>query len=75
MEKQNHSYAPIEEIETTHLRLCRPTTADMLLLRDLWRNEHVRQFLGGIVSEEVIEGKIAFLQQHWDDVNFPILCP
>jgi [ribosomal protein S5]-alanine N-acetyltransferase len=70
LEKQHHAHVPIEELETTHLRLCRPTTADMVILRDLWRDEHVRQFLGGIVSEEVIEAKIASLQQHWDEHGF-----
>jgi RimJ/RimL family protein N-acetyltransferase len=70
LEKRNHHTAPIEEIETTHLRLCRPTTEDVLILRDLWRDEQVRQFLGGIISEEVIEGKIVFLQQHWNGHGF-----
>lgn len=70
MEKQNHHNAPIEEIETAHLRLRRPTTADTLILRDLWRNEQVRQFLGGTVSEEVIEGKIVSIQQHWEKHGF-----
>ena len=70
MEKQKHHSTPIEEIETTHLRLCRPTPADALILRDLWRDERVRQFLGGIVSEEVIEGKIVLLQRHWAEHRF-----
>ena len=71
MEKQKHHNAPIEEIETTHLRLLRPTAVDALTLRNLWRNERVRQFLGGVViSEEVIEGKIASLHQHWAKHGF-----
>src|SRR5258708_22948561 len=70
LERQKHHNAPIEEIEATHLRLLRPTAVDALILRNLWRNERVRQFLGGVISEEVIEGKIASLQQHWDKHGF-----
>src|SRR2546430_17464538 len=70
LEKQNDHIVPIEEIETTHLRLRRPTTADTLILGDLWRNEQVRQFLGGVVSQDVIEGKIASLREHWNEYGF-----
>ena len=62
--------APRGEIETMRLQLRRPTSADIIILRDLWRNEQVRRYLGGVVSEEVIEGKIASLQRHWDDHGF-----
>lgn len=70
MEKQHNHITPIEEIETIHLRLRRPTKADALILRDLWRNEQVRQYLGGVISEDVIEGKIASLHEHWDQYGF-----
>ena len=32
-------------VETTRLKLSRPTTADTLILCNLWRNEQVRQYL------------------------------
>jgi ribosomal-protein-alanine N-acetyltransferase len=60
----------IEEIETARLRLRRPTMADTLTLRELWRNEQVRRFLGGVVSHEVIDGKIVSIEQHWNERGF-----
>ncbi|GAC1305616.1 MAG: GNAT family N-acetyltransferase [Ktedonobacteraceae bacterium] len=62
--------AIIEEIETARLHLRRPTMADAVTLRELWRNEQVRQFLGGVVSQEVIDGKIASIEQHWNEHGF-----
>jgi RimJ/RimL family protein N-acetyltransferase len=44
--------------------------ADMLALREIWRNEQVRRFLGGVVSQEVIDGKIASIEQHWVEHGF-----
>jgi hypothetical protein len=70
LETPHNHITPIEEIETIHLRLHRPTKADALILRNLWRNEQVRQFLGGIISEDAIEGKIASLHEHWDKYGF-----
>lgn len=53
-------------IETNRLVYHRPTKGDSLTLGNLWRNDKVREFLGGIVSDEIIEQKIVALQNHWD---------
>ena len=45
-------------IETINLRLRQPTPEDWEVLSDLWRNEKVRQFLGGAISDEEIKEKI-----------------
>jgi RimJ/RimL family protein N-acetyltransferase len=57
-------------IETDRLLLRRPTREDTYILRDLWRNERVRQFLGGILCADRIEERIATHQKHWDDHGF-----
>lgn len=57
-------------IETRHLLLRRPTGADAFILSNLWRNELVRAFLGGIFSDEMITEKIIALQSHWDKHRF-----
>ena len=57
-------------IETTHLQLRRPTAADTLLLRDLWQDKQVRQFLGGVISNKLVDEKIVSLQKHWDHYGF-----
>lgn len=57
-------------IETPNLQLRRPMEADALILSDLWRNEKVRQFLGGIISNEMINEKITSIQNHWDKYQF-----
>lgn len=56
--------------ETIHLSLRRPTSGDALILKDLWRNEKVREFLGGILPDELITEKIKELQNHWDCYGF-----
>ncbi len=56
--------------ETIHLSLRRPTSGDALILKDLWRNEKVREFLGGILPDELITEKIKELQNHWDRYGF-----
>jgi hypothetical protein len=57
-------------IETLRLLLRRPTKADAIVLSNLWRNELVRAFLGGILSDENIGKKIIALQSHWDKHQF-----
>ena len=57
-------------VETKHLQLRRPTTADLLILRTLWQDEKVRQFLGGTISHEIIDEKISLLQKHWEQYGF-----
>lgn len=53
-------------IETTRLRLCRPTNPDILTLENLWRDEKVREFLGGVVADIIIQQKLIELQHHWE---------
>lgn len=54
------------EIQTTHLIIRRPIFEDILALGNLWRNENVRSFLGGTVSDELISQKLTAIQNHWD---------
>jgi len=58
------------EIETTHLHLRQPVTEDFTILSKLWRNKKVRQFLGGVISDEVIEAKVISVQDHWNQHGF-----
>jgi ribosomal-protein-alanine N-acetyltransferase len=53
-------------IETAQLCLCRPTSHDISTLENLWRNAKVRNFLGGTVSDDIIQQKIIAIQTHWD---------
>ena len=56
--------------ETIHLFLRRPTPEDALFLKDLWKNEKIREFLGGTLLDDVIAEKITALQAHWDRYEF-----
>ena len=53
-------------IETSRLCLCRPNNQDISTLANLWRDEKVREFLGGVVSDNIIQQKTVSLQNHWD---------
>lgn len=57
-------------IETSRLSLCRPTSEDFSVLTDLWRSEKVREFLGGTVSDDVIQQKMVALENHWNIYQF-----
>lgn len=57
-------------IETPRLLLRRPTNDDMLIAENLWRDEKVREFLGGIISDELINQKVVKQQNHWDLYQF-----
>lgn len=57
-------------IETPRLFLCRPSNQDATTLANLWRGEQVREFLGGVVADDVIEQKMIELQHHWDMHQF-----
>jgi ribosomal-protein-alanine N-acetyltransferase len=48
-------------IETSRLCLCRPNSQHISTLENLWRNEEVREYLGGVVSDDIIEQKIVAL--------------
>ncbi|MBS0289029.1 MAG: GNAT family N-acetyltransferase [Proteobacteria bacterium] len=60
----------MKDIETLNLLLRRPTEADSLILGNLWRNELVRTFLGGVLPDEIIAEKVIALQSHWDKHQF-----
>jgi [ribosomal protein S5]-alanine N-acetyltransferase len=54
----------------TRIQLRRPTYEDALILRGLWMDEKVRQYLGGAISNEMIDEKIQSLQDHWVQHGF-----
>lgn len=53
-------------IETTRLLIRQPTINNFLLLKNLWSDEQVRKFLGGVIPNDLIAQKISALQEHWD---------
>jgi [ribosomal protein S5]-alanine N-acetyltransferase len=57
-------------IKTNRLSLHRPTIEDATILQRLWKDEKVREYLGGTLPQQVIEDKIAALQNHWDHYGF-----
>ena len=57
-------------IETPRLLLCPPINKDMLTIENLWRDEKVRQFLGGVITDDLIKKKVVELQSHWDLYQF-----
>jgi [ribosomal protein S5]-alanine N-acetyltransferase len=57
-------------IETARLQLSSPTSSDSVVLRELWRNEQVRQYLGGSMSDINIDQKIVAIQEHWNKHHF-----
>ncbi len=57
-------------IETPRLLLYRPSNGEMLIIENLWRDEKLRQFLGGIISDDLIKQKVVELQIHWDLYQF-----
>lgn len=60
----------IMNIETSQLLFRRPTEMDALIISNLWKDEQVRTFLGGIVLDNTINEKITAIQQHWDQYQF-----
>ena len=57
-------------LETSRLFLACPAMDHEPILRQLWRDEQVRRYLGGPVSETIIDGKIAGLHRHWERHGF-----
>ena len=53
-------------IETARLSLVRPADQDISTLGNLWRNGQVREFLGGVVADNIIRQNLVELQNHWD---------
>lgn len=54
-------------IETPRLLLRRPEQTDALVLRDLWRDERVQHFMGGILSQQEADARVADILQSWQD--------
>ncbi|GAC1363160.1 MAG: GNAT family N-acetyltransferase [Ktedonobacteraceae bacterium] len=54
-------------LETTRLHLRRPTQADARVLCQLWRDEQVQQFMGGVRSQQDAEAQMASILQEWQD--------
>ena len=57
-------------IETTRLFFRQPTPGDHVILDNLWRNEKVRSFLGGTVTEEAITQRLTTIHNHWNLHHF-----
>ena len=53
-------------IETPRMLMRRPVIDDCILLENLWCNEKVREFLGGVVPDNLIAQKISTLVNHWN---------
>jgi RimJ/RimL family protein N-acetyltransferase len=70
LQKSNVCMSVNNTVKTVELLLRRPTVSDALILRGLWQNEKVREFLGGVVSSEIIDEKLASLQKHWNQHGF-----
>lgn len=59
-----------QRLETERLLLTRPQHEEDKELGGLWRDEQVRQYLGGVVSEDMVEKKLQWLQMHWKQAGF-----
>ena len=57
----------IEPVETSRLLLRRPTQKDVGILSNLWRNEQVQQFMGGLLSQEDAEARMIGILNQWDE--------
>ena len=57
-------------METPQLLFRRPTERDALIISNLWKDEQVRAFLGGIVLNNAINEKITAIQHHWNQYQF-----
>jgi [ribosomal protein S5]-alanine N-acetyltransferase len=57
----------VEPIETSRLLLRRPTQKDIRILSDLWCNEQVQQFMGGILSQEDAEARMIGILSQWEE--------
>src|SRR3990167_3118057 len=66
----NNLRVSVGKVETVRLQLCKPMAHDLEILRDLWRDIKVRQFLGGIISADEIDRKIDSIQDHWKQYGF-----
>jgi len=57
-------------LKTKRLQLRRPTDEDASCLSLLWKDEDVRQFLGGTISDAMITERLATIQDHWEQHGF-----
>jgi RimJ/RimL family protein N-acetyltransferase len=58
-----------EAIETLRLLLRRPTLADTLFLTNLFQKEQVKRFLGGALSPQAAEERVARLFRSWEAID------
>ncbi len=56
-----------QAIETSRLLLRRPEQADAEILSNLWRDERVQQFMGGVLSQQDADARVADILQSWKD--------
>lgn len=54
-------------VETTRLLLRRPVPTDARILSDLWRDERVQQYMGGVLSQHDADTHVANVLQSWKD--------
>lgn len=57
----------VQVIETSRLLLRRPEQTDAVVLSDLWRDEQVQQFMGGVLSQHEADVRAADVLQSWND--------
>ncbi|GHO89952.1 GNAT family N-acetyltransferase [Dictyobacter formicarum] len=60
----------MQRLETNRLLLTRPQREEDKDLGGLWRDERVRQYLGGVISEYIVEKKLQWVQTHWKQEGF-----
>ena len=56
-----------EPIETPRLLLRRPTLGDVGTLSNLWRDEQVQQFMGGVLSQQDAEARMIGIVLQWEE--------
>lgn len=56
-----------QTIETTRLLLRRPKQADADILSGLWRDARVQQFMGGVLSQQDADTRVADILRSWRD--------
>jgi ribosomal-protein-alanine N-acetyltransferase len=58
-----------EAVETPRLLLRRPTLTDTSFLTSLFQNEQVKRFLGGALSPQAAEERVARLFRSWEAID------
>lgn len=60
----------MKKIETKRLILFQPTVQETPILKNLWIDPKVREFLGGVALAEIIQEKIDSIHKHWHEHGF-----